>query len=368
MLKPLVFNLKPSSFWFYLSSMYFPKCSNEIVEDFEKVPESIRLLLEKIIDSKGQIKKLKHDPYHKKIVSDILSVVGECNQPNTPIDVMIEQMTKLLENVIGRNDKTLTDLKGDIIKRPLMTDRDDYYTYRSDNILTDLEYDSVWPVKFTKHLIKKNEERQNLSTTYEVPEDPDDVVCQVCNDGDYEDYDLIVYCSSCTLTVHQSCYGIVTIPEGDWLCNVCNLSDTERVECVLCPVKGGAMKPCSLRKTSNLYTTIMNLRKESSHLVRFELQQNHKKTIENNLSESLSNNSESSKTNKQTAKTSPNKIKSNPSIDLNNKNKINGLNEIINKENAWVHLSCALWIPEVIINDFASKEEIRSKTTYFKRD
>jgi NuA3 HAT complex component NTO1 len=28
--------------------------------------------------------------------------------------------------------------------------------------------------------------------------------------------------------------------------------------------------------------------------------------------------------------------------------------------NAWVHLSCALWIPEVLIGDFGKKEEIKN--------
>ena len=31
------------------------------------------------------------------------------------------------------------------------------------------------------------------------------------------------------------------------------------------------------------------------------------------------------------------------------------------KENAWVHLSCACWIPEVEFADFNKKEDIKSK-------
>lgn len=33
--------------------------------------------------------------------------------------------------------------------------------------------------------------------------------------------------------------------------------------------------------------------------------------------------------------------------------------KVIN-ENAWIHISCALWIPEVIIGDFAKKDDIKS--------
>jgi hypothetical protein len=35
-------------------------------------------------------------------------------------------------------------------------------------------------------------------------------------------------------------------------------------------------------------------------------------------------------------------------------------NKILN-ENSWIHLSCALWTPEVIIQDFSRKDEIKSK-------
>jgi hypothetical protein len=94
---------------------------------------------------------------------------------------------------------------------------------------------------------------------------PDDIVCLICNDGDYEDNDLIVYCSSCGMTVHQSCYGIVVLPKDDWHCYPCLAFGPEKAKlqtCILCPVKGGAMKPCQLKMSTQPYTIIMNLRKE----------------------------------------------------------------------------------------------------------
>jgi len=37
----------------------------------------------------------------------------------------------------------------------------------------------------------------------------DDWTCGVCNDGDYDDDDLIVICNRCDMGVHMKCYGIL---------------------------------------------------------------------------------------------------------------------------------------------------------------
>ena len=68
--------------------------------------------------------------------------------------------------------------------------------------------------------------------------------CAVCNDGEnYEDDDIVI-CSGCDLPVHQNCYGIPTIPEEDWFCDVCihRRSSMAKVQCVLCIMEGGALK------------------------------------------------------------------------------------------------------------------------------
>jgi hypothetical protein len=46
------------------------------------------------------------------------------------------------------------------------------------------------------------------------------------------------------------CYGILVIPKDDWICDACQVFGKEKayeLECLLCPVKGGAMKPCLKR-------------------------------------------------------------------------------------------------------------------------
>lgn len=51
----------------------------------------------------------------------------------------------------------------------------------------------------------------------------DDAKCLICNSGDYEEEDQIVFCEFCGISVHQSCYGIDEIPEGDWYCISCTI-------------------------------------------------------------------------------------------------------------------------------------------------
>ncbi|CAG5085464.1 Oidioi.mRNA.OKI2018_I69.PAR.g10901.t2.cds [Oikopleura dioica] len=76
--------------------------------------------------------------------------------------------------------------------------------------------------------------------------------CSICEIADANDVDPLVYCDQCNVAVHKLCYGIQTIPSGDWYCNTCKywrkrrskdpLTSMKPLKCVLCFDVRGAMK------------------------------------------------------------------------------------------------------------------------------
>ncbi|KAL7844746.1 hypothetical protein SRHO_G00232850 [Serrasalmus rhombeus] len=69
----------------------------------------------------------------------------------------------------------------------------------------------------------------------------EDVVCDVCHSPEGEDGNEMVFCDKCNICVHQACYGILKVPQGNWLCRTCALG--VQPKCLLCPKRGGALKP-----------------------------------------------------------------------------------------------------------------------------
>jgi hypothetical protein len=86
----------------------------------------------------------------------------------------------------------------------------------------------------------------------------DDYVCQVCSEGDTSEGNLIVFCSKCSITIHQKCYGLEELPNGDWVCDLCtSFKENGRyLSCVCCTRKGGAMRKTESHSGAAVWKTL----------------------------------------------------------------------------------------------------------------
>ena len=94
---------------------------------------------------------------------------------------------------------------------------------------------------------------RNMKAKHVGIEFDDHIVCDICRCPDAEDENEMVFCDSCNICVHQACYGIPVIPDGEWLCRPCQeMGSSKKVSCLLCPNSGGAFKPTSNSKWAHV--------------------------------------------------------------------------------------------------------------------
>ncbi|KAL3922397.1 MAG: hypothetical protein SGILL_002227 [Bacillariaceae sp.] len=122
----------------------------------------------------------------------------------------------------------------------------------------------------SERILKENEDmvrrRQEMDRVWQDQLEQDmNAVCSICNDGEVTPDNQILFCEACNVAVHQMCYGIEKIPDGDYYCIPCRFFKRDRmmetmsgrqltdgtaaprrdlpllkIVCELCPVKQGA--------------------------------------------------------------------------------------------------------------------------------
>ena len=514
-------NISANAFWFLFCSNYFPYLSNELIDQKEYIPDELKKLIDIMNSNLVPIKKnsTNFEKFQfltelKKIVEKFMkkkNITGEknnifqtisTNSTSTSTPNNTHQSINLDENKNNINISNLSCTSNLSSIKTLLENLIKYFEYENeskllskigkDYILTknfnrDIRVQEDFELDIKYHTKSFERLRQEILDKEEQDEEDenDDIVCYVCGDGEYEDDNLILYCSKCNMTVHQKCYGILVIPEEDWICHLCKAFDdvniSKNMECILCSELGGAMKPCTLKKSSHSYKILLKFRKcpslQDNNLKNINLNNNlinfnsneikdeknpeninneiiskndnqineinnidnnqdishsnsqipivNNSTINNNINTPINNiindletptknplndspiNSNinpnnmnfplpppslySSNINKETesiySNSSSNKkeekfesntnLNSNSNINLPNipskkqnqkkqKTEIY-LNEKIAKENAWVHLSCALWLPEINIKNFDLKEKIQGVENISKK-
>ncbi|KAF4554166.1 PHD-zinc-finger like domain-containing protein [Elsinoe fawcettii] len=86
--------------------------------------------------------------------------------------------------------------------------------------------------------------------------DEPDSKCAICDDGDCENANAIIFCDGCDLAVHQECYGVPFIPEGQWFCRKCKEIGRGTPTCIFCPNIEGAFKQTNTLRWSHLLCAI----------------------------------------------------------------------------------------------------------------
>ena len=517
-------NISANAFWFLICSNYFPYYSNELIEHKECIPDELRKLIHSINENNTNINK-KNSNFGEKfnfmknlrnIFNNFSKKKNNSNEKNNLFQTTSISPNSKNYNTNNSNQMNQTDNKSNInisnlscnnnisSIKSLLENLIKYFEHqnevnipskiKNDYLLTknynrDIRVEEDFELDIKYHTKSFKRFREEILDKEEVNEEDenDDIVCYVCGDGEYEDDNLILYCSKCNMTVHQKCYGVLVIPDEDWICHLCRAFDDinicSKMECILCSNLGGAMKPCTLRKSSHSYKIMIKNRKNpflkdninknynlnnnlinvenkdnknvenkinnniknenkninssitENNLINFENNQNpniqnltppnvnniiqiininNSHNNNNNDLNSISNNnnnqtnsvnnnssnnenntqnnilevsSRSSNINKDTdsiiSNSSSNKINTKEENENNNTNtNINPINNYLNKnlkkqgqkskaqneiylsekianENAWVHLSCALWLPELNLANFDLKEKIK---------
>ncbi|KAI5475586.1 Bromodomain and PHD finger domain containing protein 3 [Pseudohyphozyma bogoriensis] len=161
----------------------------------------------------------------------------------------------------GRYMRWLQPMESDLAKQ-VEYDMDEQDQVWLDNVNNERRKDGKVPVSYEMfEVIFDKLEKEWFDLVKRIPKKAsafpaEDSSCAICDDGECENSNAIVFCDGCNLAVHQDCYGVPYIPEGQWLCRKCTVSPDKPVNCVLCPNSYGAFKQTTTAQWAHLVCAI----------------------------------------------------------------------------------------------------------------
>ena len=72
-----------------------------------------------------------------------------------------------------------------------------------------------------EYMLRKLELNRKTAAKRQKLQYDESAFCFICKDDECSFDNAIVICEKCDGAVHQKCYGIDKVPEGDWFCDVC---------------------------------------------------------------------------------------------------------------------------------------------------
>ncbi|CAD8127054.1 unnamed protein product [Paramecium sonneborni] len=330
--------LQASTLQFMIAALYF-NCDQEYLQQCLHEIDKILKKNESIIGTQIQddCKKQKNKKGYD--VNDDMFILEMRNIGSKGLDELISNQEIELEELTKINEETIQQFCNLVptIKQHLKTDQ-------QNNLLRDI----AGLTEAEKHYIEKTEmkiqaDEQNVIVQetgkktqgggIHLQPNLDDALCQVCNDGDYTDDNLIVFCSKCNISVHQKCYLIDIIPNEDWICDVCQTfgSNGQYLRCALCPKLGGAMKATEIDAQcfQNLNQTYFESQGETMM----------KNDIVSKLFQQIDDDSE--------LYYDFGKLPNRDIRDLENNKEI----KEPQPQKVWIHLSCFYWSPECFLDE-----------------
>ena len=342
-------NITPHALWFMYTGMYFP---NDFMMLEHIDGSTLKEMLLAITGEQDNVNIRKGSNYKMKwnLIEDLKNVSQCCysNNNSNSSTSMLHTLCEYFEKKIHRiesinNDKLNTmayiinkDISSHMYDNTLLHDDNNKQqqcmslitpssllkdTYPNPHTLQTLNMYSTYLSNLAQHSSSSTLSSLPLlnitSQLTQITDDDDNYICFICNNGDIDDTTQLIYeCECCSITVHQSCYGISTDTSEHWLCDACkhyhNKHITTTLDCILCPVKGGAMKQADLPIDSEFVTTLRQIRSKDQFIF----------------------------------------PKYNPHI-------IIPVNTYDTIDKVWVHLSCALWNQNVSFENFEEKKGIK---------